>query len=73
MNNKFDKAMDILATAGVAVPMFVTGLPGWVVSLCGVVTLVASRAAGKGIPIVSSFAPGKKDSRGQVTDAEDPK
>lgn len=69
----FDKAMDILATAGVAVPMIVTGLPGWAVAVCGVVTLVASRAAGKGVPIYSSFKPGAKDARGQVADAENPR
>lgn len=73
MTNKFDKAMDLLATAGVAVPMFVTGLPGWAVAICGVVTFVASRAAGKGVPLYSSFKPGKKGARGQVADAEDPK
>jgi hypothetical protein len=56
-----DKVLDILGTAAVAVPMLVTGLPGWAIGICGVVALVTGRAAsGRGVPLLSSFAPAKK-------------
>lgn len=69
-----DKVLDLAGTAAVAIPMVVTGLPGWATGICLVVAMVTGRAAsGRGIPILSSFAPAKKNPNGSAIDPEDPK
>ena len=78
MNNKFDKLMDLLGSAGAAVSVIAlanpaSGVPAWLAITGTVIAMATGRAASKGIPIYSSLVPGKKDSRGQTEDSEDPK
>lgn len=69
-----DKILDLAGAAAVGVPMFFTGLPGWVTGLCTLSAWVLGRAAsGRGVPIYSSIRAGRKGARGQTADAEDPK
>lgn len=74
----FDKIMDLLGASGAAISVLAMsaptlGLPAWLVATGTVIAWATGRAAGKGIPIISSFAPAKKDARGQVADVEEPK
>jgi hypothetical protein len=74
----FDKVMDLLGAGGAAVSIIAlsnpaSGIPAWLAIAATVLAQVTGRAASKGIPLLSSFAPAKKDARGQVADPEDPR
>jgi hypothetical protein len=68
-----DKIMDVAGVAVPAIPLFFTGLPGWAMGLCALGAYVLGKAGKRGVPLYSSFTREKKDARGQLRDAEEPR